>query len=92
MSPACQTIVQTYLGSLELLRAAAAASVRLCTATHFVIGTACVNSNLCLHCWPHISLWGIIGVEDNISTRTAASPGARAFGTALDCSTGLIQA
>lgn len=46
--PARQTIVQTYFGGLEFLRAAAA-SARACTLSYLVVGTTGVDSNLGLH-------------------------------------------
>jgi hypothetical protein len=48
-SPACQTIVQTYFGSLEFLSAAAASFAQVSILTDLVICTTCVDLNLRLH-------------------------------------------
>ena len=45
-SPACQTIVQAYFGSLEFLGAARVSSSTL---TDLVVGTTCVDLNLSLN-------------------------------------------
>jgi hypothetical protein len=48
-SPACQTIVQTYFGSLEFLSAAAASYAQVSILADLVICTTCVDLNLRLH-------------------------------------------